>query len=102
MGVLFTISIGLNNFFPQYMNSTPTGFDLSLPLFILITYYREKTIVESSYDDIWGTGLPLSDSGCLNRSKWKLIGILGRTLMNILGLLSSTNTECQPNVPETV
>ena len=58
----------------------------------------EKTIMESSYDDIWGTGLPLSDSGCLDNSKWKLTGILGRTLMNIREQLSSTNMECQPTV----
>ena len=68
----------------------------------LLTATGKKTIVESSYDDIWGTGLPLSDSGCLDRSKWKSTGILGRTLMNICELLSSTNMECQPTVPETV
>ena len=68
----------------------------------LLTATGEKTIVESSYDDIWGTGLPLSDPDCLDRSKWKSIGILGRTLMNIHELLSSTNMEGQPTVPETV
>ena len=68
----------------------------------LLTATGEKTIVESSYDDIWGTGLPLSDPDCLTKSKWKSIGILGRTLMNICELLSSTSMECQPTVPETV
>ena len=68
----------------------------------LLTATRKKTIMESSYDDTWGTGLPLSDPGCLDRSKWKSTGILGRTLMNIRELLSSTNMECQPTVPETV
>ena len=68
----------------------------------LLTATGEKTIVESSYDDIWGTGLPLSDPNCLTKSKWKSIGILGRTLMNIRELLSSTSMECQPTVPETV
>ena len=68
----------------------------------LLTATGEKTIVESSYDDIWGTGLPLSDPNCLTKSKWKSIGILGRTLMNIRELPSSTSMECQPTVPETV
>ena len=68
----------------------------------LLTATGEKTIVESSYDDIWGTGLLLSDPNCLTKSKWKSIGILGRTLMNIRELLSSTSMECQPTVPETV
>ena len=67
----------------------------------LLTATGEKTIVESSYDDIWGTGLPLSDPNCLTKSKWKLIGILGRTLMSIRELPSSTSMECQPTVPET-
>ena len=51
MGVLFTISIGLNNFFPQYMTSTPTGFDLSLPIFIVIIYYGQLNACVYSYDD---------------------------------------------------
>ena len=66
----------------------------------LLTATGEKYIVESSYDDIWGTGLPLSDPNCLDRSKWKSTGILGRTLMNICELLSSTNMEGQPTDPE--
>ena len=68
----------------------------------LLTTTGEKTIVESSYDDIWGTGLPLSDPDCLNRSKWKSIGILGKTLMNIHDLLLSTSLEGQTAVPNAV
>ena len=43
----------------------------------------EKTLVESSYDDIWGMGLPLSDPQSLTKSRWKSVGILGRMLMSI-------------------
>ena len=68
----------------------------------LLTTTGKKTIVESSYDDTWGTGLPLSDPDCLNRSKWKSIGILGRTLMNIRELLLTTNLEGQTTVPNVV
>ena len=66
-----------------------------------LTATGEKTLVESSYDDTWGTGLPLSDPHCLTKSKWKSVGILGRTLMSIHGNLQSASMECQPPAPET-
>ena len=50
----------------------------------------DKTLVESSYDDTWGTGLPLSDPECLNKLKWKSIGILGRTLKTVRELATSS------------
>ena len=43
----------------------------------------EKTIVESSYDKLWGTGVPLSDPACLDKTKWYNPGILGAILMDI-------------------
>ena len=43
----------------------------------------EKTIVESSYDRLWGTGIPLSDPACLDKTKWHNPGILGAILMDI-------------------
>ena len=60
----------------------------------------EKSLVESSYDDTWGTGLPLSDPECLNKTKWKSIGILGRTLMSIRELAVSSSMEYQSTAPE--
>ena len=59
----------------------------------------DKTLVESSYDDTWGTGLPLSDPECLNKSKWKSTGILGRTLKMVRELATS-NMEYQSTAPE--
>ena len=43
----------------------------------------DKTLVEASYDEAWGTGQHLGSRDCLVKSKWKLIGILGRILMRI-------------------
>ena len=48
---------------------------------LLIT--GDKKIVESSYDDLWGTGLPLTDPHALNKSKWKSMGLLGKMLMKV-------------------
>ena len=42
-----------------------------------------KNIVESSYDDLWGTGIPLSDPSALDEDKWKTVGLLGKMLMSI-------------------
>ena len=33
-----------------------------------------KNLVESSYDDLWGTGIPLSDPSALDETKWKTVG----------------------------
>ena len=52
-----------------------------------------KTLVESSYDDVWGTGIPLSNRNCLVKEQWKSFGILGRILMNIRE--SANNKEMQ-------
>ena len=41
------------------------------------------TIVESTYDDLWGTGIPLKDRNCLDSSKWTSQGIMGEILMEI-------------------
>ena len=42
-----------------------------------------KTIVEATYDDVWGTGRTLGNVHCLNPTKWTSIGILGKILMKI-------------------
>ena len=42
-----------------------------------------KTIVEATYDNVWGTGKPLGHEECLNPMKWRSVGILGRILMKI-------------------
>ena len=42
-----------------------------------------KNIVESSYDDLCGTGIPLSDPSALDEDKWKTVRLLGKMLMSI-------------------
>ena len=51
-----------------------------------------KTLVESSYDDVWGTGIPLSNRNCLVKEQWKSFGILGRILMNIRESVNNEDT----------
>ena len=43
----------------------------------------DKTIIESSRDREWGTGIPLNDDRCLEREKWGSQGILGEILEEI-------------------
>ena len=42
-----------------------------------------QEIVEASYDTTWGTGIPLRQKDCLNRSKWNSVGLLGHLLMRV-------------------
>ena len=42
-----------------------------------------KTLVEASYDNVWGTGIPLGSVNSLNPTNWKSIGILGKILIKI-------------------
>ena len=39
--------------------------------------------MECASDRLWGTGLPLSDPDCLDRTKWISQGILGQILEDI-------------------
>ena len=42
-----------------------------------------KKLVESSYNDLWGTGIPMSNPNALDEMKWKSPGLLGKILMSI-------------------
>ena len=42
-----------------------------------------KTLVESSKDTLWDTGIPLQSDDALTPAKWKNTGILGEILMDI-------------------
>ena len=53
------------------------------PLLLLLQSTDNQTIVEASYDNLWGTGIPLRDRNCLNQQQWKNTGILGEILMEI-------------------
>ena len=62
-------------------------------------YLREKllatenlTLVESSYDKHWGTGIPLKDDRCLVPNRWHTQGLLGIILQNIRTQLRNTTS----------
>ena len=40
-----------------------------------------KTLVESSFNDLWGTGIPISSRNALDETKWKSTDLLGKILM---------------------
>ena len=61
-----------------------------------------KTLVESSYDDVWGTGIPLSNRNCLVKEQWKSFGILGRILMNIRESVNNEDTQNMDDTESTV
>ena len=53
---------------------------------------KGKTLIESSFDDIWGTGVHIASKDALIKSKWRGEGLLGKILMNI----RNQQTECIP------
>ena len=61
-----------------------------------------KTLVESSYDDVWGTGIPLSNRNCLVKEQWKSFRILGRILMNIRESVNSGDTQNMDDTKSTL
>ena len=54
---------------------------------------NNKTLVECSFDRIWGNGVPLGDRSCMDRQKWYNVGILGEMLMEIRSQLRNQTTE---------
>ena len=58
-------------------------FHQNSPLLLLLQSTEKQTLVEASRDNVWGTGVSLRDTNCLNRKHWKNIGILGEILMDV-------------------
>ena len=54
---------------------------------------NNKTLVECSYDRIWGNGITLGDHSFMDRQKWHNVGILGEILMEIRGQLQIRSTD---------
>ena len=70
------------------------GYDLCLPglkekflqnptLMKMLKTTTPKLLVESLYDKIWGTGIPLKDKNALNENNWCSNGWLSDMLMKI-------------------
>ena len=56
-------------------------FDQNPKLKTILLNTGSKTLVECSWDKIWGTGYPLSQPECLDAENWKSPGLLGTLLM---------------------
>ena len=56
-----------------------------LKVYLLAT--GDKRIIESSYDPIWGTGIPLDDKAALHPRRWSNQGLLGEMLEEIRSIL---------------
>ena len=54
---------------------------------------NNKTLVECSFDRIWGNEIPLGDRSCMDRQKWYSVGILGEMLMEIRSQLRNQMSE---------
>ena len=52
-----------------------------------------KQIVEATYDTMWGTGVPLHQKNCLEKKKWKNVGLLGSMLMKVHDQLSTSSID---------
>ena len=72
----------------------------------LLSYLMDtgnKTIVEASFDEIWGTGSHISSKDALNKNKWRGTNILGKILMGIRDkqvepFLTSTDPEIMEGI----
>ena len=62
-------------------------------LMLLLLSTNNQTLVEASHDTTWGTGVPLRDDLCLEKSKWKNIGILGEILMELRSSYQSSDAD---------
>ena len=54
---------------------------------------ENKTLVESSFDDIWRTGIHIASKDALTRDKWRGVGLLGKILMGIRDKQKETATD---------
>ena len=86
-------------------------FDQNPKLRTILFNTNNKTLVECSWDTVWGTGCPLTRPGCLNPENWESPGLLGTLLMAVRAKLkpsdpvlgrvsvapSSIELACSPN-----
>ena len=68
-------------------------FQQNTNLMLLLLSTNHQTLVEASHDTIWGTGIPLRDGKCLEKSEWKNTGILGEILMELRSSYQTTSTD---------
>ena len=68
-------------------------FNQNEDLWNLLQSTGSKTLVESSQDNFWGTGVPLYRNDSLERDQWKSIGIMGKILMSIRTMSRASSPE---------
>ena len=68
-------------------------FNQNEDLWNLLQSTGSKTLVESSQDNFWGTGVPLYRNDSLERDQWKSIGIMGKILMSIRSMSRASSPE---------
>ena len=59
----------------------------------LLLSTNDEILVETTYDKVWGTGIPLHRKECTDRSQWNGIGIMGEILMAVPEVLRSTSSK---------
>ena len=74
-------------------------FDQNPKLKTTLLNTRGKTLVECSWDTVWGTGCPLSQPDCLEAENWSSPGLLGSLLMTVREKLMSTELAHSPIAP---
>ena len=68
-------------------------FDQNPKLKTILLNTKDKTLVECSWDRVWGTGCPLSRPDCLDAENWESPGLLGKLLMTVREKLKPLITE---------
>ena len=83
-----------------------TKFEQSSALLNLLVSTGLKTLVECSKDKQWGTGVPLYEENCLDKTRWTSQGLLGEILESVQGIVSktasTTDTHREMDVQDTV
>ena len=68
-------------------------FNQNEDLWNLLQSTGSKTLVESSQDNFWGTGVPLYRSDSLDKEQWKSVGLLGKILVSIRAMSRDLSPE---------
>ena len=65
---------------------------------------ENKTLVKSSFDDIWETGIHIASRDALIRDKWRGVSLLGKILIGICdrqkeSILLTNDTDMRTDEP---
>ena len=75
-------------------------FDQNLKLKTILLNTGDKTLIECSWDQVWGTGCPLSRPDCLDADNWESQGLLGTMFMAVRKKLKLvTPVQTLQNIP---